>query len=182
MQTSPSALLSRPAAAPCFVVSPHLDDAVFSCGRFLASRPGAVVCTVFCGAPEPPMQTPWDTSAGHRDWSEAMSARIAEDERALGDHHPRRGAECLRTVTPHRLPDVRGDTSFYLCTDTGLPWLHAPLLLSSANGQSDRQRRCARECASFAPHETQWPFPSFVRGLIGVRGMLVAAQRACVRS
>jgi LmbE family N-acetylglucosaminyl deacetylase len=83
MQTSRSALLSRPAAAPCFVVSPHLDDAVFSCGMFLASRPGAVVCTVFCGAPEPPMQTPWDASAGHRDSSEAMRARIAEDERAL---------------------------------------------------------------------------------------------------
>jgi hypothetical protein len=50
---------------------------------FLASRPGAVVCTVFCGAPQPPMQTPWDASAGHRDSSEAMRARIAEDERAL---------------------------------------------------------------------------------------------------
>lgn len=83
MQTSPSALLSRAAAAPCFVVSPHLDDAVFSCGMFLASRPGAVVCTVFCGAPEPPLQTPWDACAGHRDSSEAMRARIAEDERAL---------------------------------------------------------------------------------------------------
>jgi hypothetical protein len=49
----------------------------------LASRPGAVVCTVFCGAPEPPLQTPWDASGGHRDSSEAMRARIAEDDRAL---------------------------------------------------------------------------------------------------
>lgn len=71
------------AAAPCFVVSPHLDDAVFSCGMFLARRPGAVVCTVFCGAPEPPLRTPWDLAGGHRDSSEAMKARIAEDERAL---------------------------------------------------------------------------------------------------
>lgn len=74
---------SRPSPVPCFVVSPHLDDAVFSCGMLLAAWPGAVVCTVFCGAPEPPMQTPWDASAGHRDSTEAMRARIAEDERAL---------------------------------------------------------------------------------------------------
>jgi LmbE family N-acetylglucosaminyl deacetylase len=70
-------------AAPCFVVSPHLDDAVFSCGGLLARRSGSIVCTVFCGTPEPPLHTPWDSSAGHRDSSEAMRARIAEDEHAL---------------------------------------------------------------------------------------------------
>lgn len=69
--------------APCFVVSPHLDDAVFSCGMLLASRPGSVVCTVFCGIPQPPMQTPWDQSAGHGDSTQAMRSRIAEDEQAL---------------------------------------------------------------------------------------------------
>lgn len=69
--------------APCFVVSPHLDDAVFSCGMLLASRPGSLVCTVFCGAPEPPRQTPWDQSAGHSDSTQAMRSRIAEDEQAL---------------------------------------------------------------------------------------------------
>lgn len=73
----------RQPAAPCLVVSPHLDDAVFSCGLLLASRPNTVVCTVFCGEPQPPMHTPWDSSAGHRDSSEAMRARIAEDECAL---------------------------------------------------------------------------------------------------
>lgn len=70
-------------AAPLFVVSPHLDDAVFSCGMLLASRPGSIVCTVFCGEPDPPQHTPWDACAGHRDSSEALRARIAEDERAL---------------------------------------------------------------------------------------------------
>ena len=70
-------------AAPLFVVSPHLDDAVFSCGMLLASHPGALVCTVFCGAPVPPQQTVWDRCAGHRDSSDALRARIAEDERAL---------------------------------------------------------------------------------------------------
>lgn len=69
--------------APLFVVSPHLDDAVFSCGMLLASHPGSVVCTVFCGAPAPPQRTAWDASAGHHDSSGALRARIGEDEQAL---------------------------------------------------------------------------------------------------
>jgi len=79
---TPSTTSSRH-AAELFVVSPHLDDAVFSCGMLLASRPGSIVCTVFCGEPDPPQHTPWDRCAGHRDSSEALRARIAEDERAL---------------------------------------------------------------------------------------------------
>ena len=73
----------RQAAAPLFVVSPHLDDAVFSCGMLLASRPGSIVCTVFCGEPVPSQHTSWDQSAGHRDSSVAIRSRIAEDECAL---------------------------------------------------------------------------------------------------
>ena len=81
-------LLSTPmtrhrASAPFFVVSPHLDDAVFNCGMLLASHPGSIVCTVFCGTPEPPQNTPWDQLAGHSNSSDALRARIAEDERAL---------------------------------------------------------------------------------------------------
>ena len=34
---------------PVLVVSPHLDDAVYSAGQFLAGRPGAVVVTMFAG-------------------------------------------------------------------------------------------------------------------------------------
>ncbi|MGN6666628.1 MAG: PIG-L deacetylase family protein [Trinickia sp.] len=71
------------ASAPFFIVSPHLDDAVFSCAMLLASHPGSIVCTVFCGAPVPAQHTPWDRLAGHRDSSDALRARIAEDERAL---------------------------------------------------------------------------------------------------
>lgn len=69
--------------APCFVVSPHLDDAVFSCGMLLATHPGSVVCTVFAG--EPPMRqtTPWDRASGFMDSHEAMQTRWREDRRAL---------------------------------------------------------------------------------------------------
>ncbi|KVH35374.1 GlcNAc-PI de-N-acetylase [Burkholderia cepacia] len=66
------------------VVSPHLDDAVFSCGRWLAQAPGAVVVTVFAGIP--PRGTaapPWDRRAGFRTADEAVRTRRDEDGRAL---------------------------------------------------------------------------------------------------
>ncbi|KVL28705.1 PIG-L family deacetylase [Burkholderia sp. MSMB1835] len=66
------------------VVSPHLDDAVFSCGQLLAQAPGSIVVTVFAGIP--PRGTPappWDRRAGFRDADEAVRARRDEDRRAL---------------------------------------------------------------------------------------------------
>jgi len=66
-----------------FVVSPHLDDAVFGCGMLLATHPGSTVCTVFAGRPTPPMQTDWDRAAGFKDSDEALPARLREDDRAL---------------------------------------------------------------------------------------------------
>jgi LmbE family N-acetylglucosaminyl deacetylase len=66
-----------------FVVSPHFDDAVFSCGALLATHPDAVVCTVFAAAPEPDMQTEWDQQAGFTSAQESVNARTLEDNRAL---------------------------------------------------------------------------------------------------
>ncbi|WP_175821408.1 PIG-L family deacetylase [Burkholderia sp. BCC0419] len=66
------------------VVSPHLDDAVFSCGQRLAQTPGSIVVTVFAGIP--PRGTPappWDRRAGFRHADEAVRARRDEDRRAL---------------------------------------------------------------------------------------------------
>ncbi|CAG9248534.1 LmbE family protein [Burkholderia cepacia] len=79
------------APARWLVVSPHLDDAVFSCGRLLAQAPGSIVVTVFAGIP--PRGTPappWDRRAGFDHADEAVRARRAEDGRALAllDAHP----------------------------------------------------------------------------------------------
>lgn len=66
------------------VISPHLDDGVFSCGRLLAMTPGSIVVTVFAGIP--PRGTPapsWDQSAGFVTANEAVRARRKEDQRAL---------------------------------------------------------------------------------------------------
>lgn len=65
------------------VVSPHFDDAVFSCGALLAIHPDASVCTVFAGAPEQDMQTEWDTQSGFAGAHEAVHARTLEDTQAL---------------------------------------------------------------------------------------------------
>jgi LmbE family N-acetylglucosaminyl deacetylase len=65
------------------VISPHLDDAVLSCGTLLAAHPGAFVCTVFTAPPEKHMITDWDRQSGFADAVEAIHARKAEDIRAL---------------------------------------------------------------------------------------------------
>lgn len=65
------------------VISPHLDDAVLSCGLLLAANPEAVVCTVFTARPEKNQSTDWDRASGFADAFEAIEARKAEDVRAL---------------------------------------------------------------------------------------------------
>lgn len=71
------------ASSPLFVVSPHLDDAVFGCAALLATRPGARVCTVFAGTPAVPQCRPWDAAAGFDSARDAMAERLHEDARAL---------------------------------------------------------------------------------------------------
>jgi LmbE family N-acetylglucosaminyl deacetylase len=66
------------------VVSPHCDDAVFACGDFLATHPGAIVLTVFAGPPPPGAAlTAWDAACGFRSAGEVIAARRAEDRAAL---------------------------------------------------------------------------------------------------
>lgn len=66
------------------VVSPHLDDAVFSCGELLASSPGATVVTVFAGMPAESWPLPdWDAACGFASARQAIAARRREDRAAL---------------------------------------------------------------------------------------------------
>jgi LmbE family N-acetylglucosaminyl deacetylase len=66
------------------VISPHLDDAVFSCGRLLAAHPGSYVITVFAGRPRTngPL-LPWDRAAGFAKGQDVVGARREEDRAAL---------------------------------------------------------------------------------------------------
>ena len=67
------------------VISPHLDDAVVSCGALLLAHPGATVATLFAASPErytDPLNE-HDTDCGFRPGDDTMAARREEDVRAL---------------------------------------------------------------------------------------------------
>jgi LmbE family N-acetylglucosaminyl deacetylase len=69
--------------SPVLVVSPHLDDGVFSCGQLLAHHPGSWVVTVFAGEPaNGAVITSWDAACGFGNAAQAMQARRAEDAAA----------------------------------------------------------------------------------------------------
>ena len=67
------------------VVSPHLDDAVFSCGGLIAAADDAAVVTIFAGVPAnaETCVTEWDTACGFSNTREAIEQRRGEDKRAL---------------------------------------------------------------------------------------------------
>lgn len=66
------------------VVSPHLDDGVFSCGDLLARSAFSTVITVCTGLPEDPAQTtPWDRQCGFATARSAMAQRLEENRAAL---------------------------------------------------------------------------------------------------
>lgn len=72
---------------PLLIVSPHLDDAVLSCGQLMAGRPDCVVATLCTGEPDTAITTTYDRDSGHRDSGTAMTARRAEDRAALRALH-----------------------------------------------------------------------------------------------
>lgn len=65
------------------VVSPHLDDAVFGCGRYLTESRETVL-TVFAAAPPTGVLTDYDRSCGFSSSRVAMQTRWNENSAALG--------------------------------------------------------------------------------------------------
>ena len=62
------------------ILSPHLDDAVFSLGGLLATyAQESAVITIFAGTPTKPISRQWDRTCGFTDSTEAMEARRQED-------------------------------------------------------------------------------------------------------
>lgn len=105
-------------------LSPHLDDAVFSCGGFIwekVHRGDAVeIWTIFTSAPSPSDLTPFAQSL-HARWGvgmDAMATRRTEDQQACS----RLGAayrlfdflDCIyRHFPENRMPVVRGEDDLF---------------------------------------------------------------------
>jgi LmbE family N-acetylglucosaminyl deacetylase len=67
------------------LVSPHLDDALISCGAFLLAHPGTTVVTMFAASPAAytdPLNE-HDRACGFRPGDDSMAVRRDEDVRAL---------------------------------------------------------------------------------------------------
>jgi LmbE family N-acetylglucosaminyl deacetylase len=70
------------------IVSPHLDDGVFSCGQLIAATQEVAVATVFAGIPQQLKHLPeWDATAGFETAAQAMIERRKEDQCALDILH-----------------------------------------------------------------------------------------------
>jgi LmbE family N-acetylglucosaminyl deacetylase len=83
-------------AGPLLLVSPHLDDVVFSCSALVERAEPIDVVTVFAGAPEPPRQGWWDRDCGFASSAESVAERLREDETAFaGTPHRRRYLDLL---------------------------------------------------------------------------------------
>jgi LmbE family N-acetylglucosaminyl deacetylase len=69
---------------PHLFVSPHLDDAVFACGAWIASAAPATVVTVFAGSARPgAASAPWDGECGFHAGDDVVALRREEDRAAL---------------------------------------------------------------------------------------------------
>jgi LmbE family N-acetylglucosaminyl deacetylase len=69
---------------PVVILSPHLDDAVFSCWHVLDAPGDVRVVNVFAGVPSEGAATGWwDRAGGNGDSARAVRARIDEDRAAL---------------------------------------------------------------------------------------------------
>jgi LmbE family N-acetylglucosaminyl deacetylase len=94
---------------PLLLVSPHLDDAVFSCEALVGRAEPLDVLTVFTGLPDPAQRGWWDLECGFEDSTEGMTARREEDAAAFaGTPHRRSYLDLLeRQHAPRGDPRAR---------------------------------------------------------------------------
>lgn len=79
-----SAFRAIQALGPIAAISPHYDDAVFSCGHLLGAAPCSTVITVCTGQPaQCDVLTDWDARCGFIHAAHALQARRAENTGAL---------------------------------------------------------------------------------------------------
>jgi LmbE family N-acetylglucosaminyl deacetylase len=126
------------------VISPHLDDAVLSCGALLLAHPGAVVATLFASSPvayTDPLNE-HDTDCGFAPGDDTMAVRRDEDVRALAAVGaasrwlPLCQNSHVERADPIAEPVGAADALIATIDDVGPTCVVAPLGLSHADHQA----------------------------------------------
>jgi len=126
------------------VISPHLDDAVISCGALLLAHPGATVATLFAASPAEytdPLNE-HDVQCGFQPGDDTMAVRRAEDLRAMTalGARPRWLDFCQHSheerADPIAVPDGAVDALAATIVDVAPSCVVAPLGLLHADHQA----------------------------------------------
>ena len=154
------------------VLSPHLDDAVFSCWHVLAGAGGVRVVNVFSGVPAEGTPVPrWDRITGALDSAERVRERLAEDREALA--LAGREAVCLDFVEQQygvAHPSVEELTSAFrglaadvLIAPAGIGGHAGHLVVRGAALELASE---GQECRFYAdlPYATEFGWPAWVTG------------------
>jgi LmbE family N-acetylglucosaminyl deacetylase len=145
-------------AGPLLLVSPHVDDAVFSCAALVERAEPFDVVTVFAGAPEPPRQGWWDAECGFASSAESAPARRREDEAAfLGTAHVRSYLDLLELQYVEDRTGSERDTIAAAIRDWASQHAAGTVALPAGAGCSRRRsarwlRRLRRETCSPPQH------------------------------
>jgi LmbE family N-acetylglucosaminyl deacetylase len=161
--------------APAVILSPHLDDAVFSCWHLLDSPRAVSVVNVFAGVPAPGTALPrWDRITGANNPVTRMQQRIEEDRAALA----RAGREPTNlSFVDGQYRDERPSLADVLpSVRDNVPWASGVFAPAGIGGHSahcvlrDAGLALAREgrAVSFyadIPYATEFGWPAWVAGV-----------------
>jgi LmbE family N-acetylglucosaminyl deacetylase len=156
------------------VLSPHLDDAVFSCWHVLTAPGEVQVLTLFAGLPDDGTQVPrWDRITGGLEPAERVRMRLAEDREALAlagregtylDFVERQyGAEQPSVDELARAIDERIPPSTALVAPAGIGGHSAHVLTRAAALRLGGEGQPVSFYAEL-PYATEFGWPSWVTG------------------
>jgi LmbE family N-acetylglucosaminyl deacetylase len=161
------------------VISPHLDDAILSCGALLLAHPGATVATLFAASPDEytdPLNE-HDTDCGYQPGDDTMANRRDEDVRALAavGATPRWLSLCqnshVERLDPIAVPPGAVDAIIETVADVRPTCVFAPLGLSHVDHQACHASALA---ASRVANAVPWLWYSdlpyvFIPGVLAAR-------------
>jgi len=170
---------------PLTIISPHLDDAVFSCGCLIAAASEVIVVTALAGLPDADAALPpWDRAAGFDSARQAVLRRREEDALSLavlgatpewldgldGQYGHRQTPESVMTALAHATALHRGGTvvapmglfhSDHLLVSRACMMMRATLMSMRADGTDAADKAHAADAdqpGSVAQPPLQWLF------------------------